>query len=155
MEYRRITPADLTEDVLDRMEELELRCGLEPYTRQMLLECVNAMDTMGVFLGNLLIGFSTVGWTKWYCGGSLYLVNVNVAPEFRGRGVGRKLICAHLHQYLPRFSGVMVSLDVAKSNQARALYERLGFAVMDTPSRNGPEDLVMAAQLEQILNGVS
>ncbi|WP_346836937.1 GNAT family N-acetyltransferase [Microbulbifer sp. SAOS-129_SWC] len=56
------------------------------------------------------------------------LYHLGVAPEYRGRGIGRQLVdqlLQRIHtQQLP-----VAALDVAESNpRARALYEQLGFS---------------------------
>lgn len=151
IKYRAITQACLTEAILDRMEELELRCGLEPYSRDMLRCCVETMENLGAFDGDQLVGFLTMGWTNAYCGGSLYLVNRNVEPEYRGRDLAKKLLYGKLRERNPFFPGKLVSLDVTRSNRVRSLYQKLGFRKIDTPSRNGPEVVVMAAGVNHVL----
>jgi len=61
--------------------------------------------------------------------GRLYLdghhvVDITLAPQFRGRGIGTSLLQSLLEDHEP------VSLTVACVNPARALYERLGFRVV-------------------------
>lgn len=151
MEFRRIPAAELTDLLLDRMTDLERRCGLEPYTREMLRDCVENLDTWGAFDGSLLAGFATISWTRAYCDGSLYIANLNVAPEYRGKGIAKLLLYAVTQELVCWFPGRMVSLDVMRSNRAKNLYEKIGFTIQDTPSRNGPEDVVMAVLLDDLV----
>jgi ribosomal protein S18 acetylase RimI-like enzyme len=62
---------------------------------------------------------------------TFYLAHLGVAPDLQGQGIGTQLI-GHLLQ-LGRAAGFTeAALDVAASNaQAQALYERLGFRVME------------------------
>jgi ribosomal protein S18 acetylase RimI-like enzyme len=53
------------------------------------------------------------------------IMDIAVAPEFRGRGVGTALIEELIEE--ARSSGRSVSIHVEMQNPARALYERLGF----------------------------
>jgi ribosomal protein S18 acetylase RimI-like enzyme len=57
------------------------------------------------------------------------LNNIRVAAEWQGRGIGSALI----HALLARAAdeGVPVELGVLRVNPARALYERLGFRVVE------------------------
>lgn len=133
------------------MTDLELRCGLEPYSAEALRECAEDMDIWGAFDCEVLSGFVTINWTRKYCGGSLYVVNLNVAPEYRGRRIAKGLLYAACRELTRWFPGKMVSLDVTRTNRAMELYKRIGFAVIETPGRNGPEDVVMAVRLERLL----
>jgi ribosomal protein S18 acetylase RimI-like enzyme len=61
---------------------------------------------------------------------SVYLVNIEFAPEFQGRGIGTRLICELLARAAAR--SVPVKLQVLKANpSAQALYARLGFRATD------------------------
>ena len=53
------------------------------------------------------------------------IMDIAVAPEFRGRGIGSALIEELIAE--ARSSGRSVSIHVEMQNPARALYERLGF----------------------------
>lgn len=60
--------------------------------------------------------------------GEMHLLNLTVAPEHQGRGLGRTLMEA-LHQHALRLQLDTVFLEVRASNQrARTLYTRLGYA---------------------------
>ena len=61
--------------------------------------------------------------------------NVAVAPDFRGRGIGRALVCAAI-EGARSLNAEAVFLEVRASNAAaRALYARCGFA--ETGRRSG------------------
>ncbi|APX34158.1 hypothetical protein BH708_17225 [Brachybacterium sp. P6-10-X1] len=65
------------------------------------------------------------------------LISIWVAPEHRGRGVGRALVSAAVDHHALRHPGARLLLAVVETNApARALYSRCGFGVI---GRN-PED---------------
>lgn len=55
----------------------------------------------------------------------VWLANIEIAPEFQGRGLGTAIIGDLLREAHGR--GVHVALQVNRANPARRLYERLGF----------------------------
>lgn len=57
----------------------------------------------------------------------LLLIDVAVLPEHRGQGVGTTLVRSLLEEAATR----PVDLSVVRTNPARRLYERLGFAVVE------------------------
>jgi ribosomal protein S18 acetylase RimI-like enzyme len=56
---------------------------------------------------------------------SITLVDITIAPELRGQGIGTRL----LNELLAEAAGkqIPVLLKVTEGNPARRLYERLGF----------------------------
>jgi ribosomal protein S18 acetylase RimI-like enzyme len=58
-------------------------------------------------------------------GNNLHLIDISLLTEYRGRGIGTKLLTDLLEE--ASRTGVIMSLYVAESNRARHLYERLGF----------------------------
>lgn len=79
------------------------------------------VDTDGVGIGELIIDDRSA---------STVIVNVALLPSHRGYGIGTML----LEQVLDRADGLgrTVELTVDRTNRARTLYERLGFAIVDT-----------------------
>jgi ribosomal protein S18 acetylase RimI-like enzyme len=71
---------------------------------------------------------------------SLFLANLGVAPEHRGKGIGSQVL-QHLLNTGSRSGATLVEFDVSFSNpDAQRLYERLGFTVTeDRPDRTGHE----------------
>src|SRR5205814_958739 len=52
-------------------------------------------------------------------------LTIAVLPEYRGNGVGKRLLAQLLELARPRYN--TVSLSVSRENPARRLYERAGF----------------------------
>lgn len=144
--YRKITPETISPAQFDQIVEIESHCGMEPYTPDMLADCIQTLDTFACFDGDTIVGFLTANPHSRYFGGSLYIVNLNVAPAYRGRGIATRLI----YQLTEEYRHIFVTLDVMKTNPAMKLYQRLGFHFSDLPSRNGDTDVVMYALLSQL-----
>ena len=60
-------------------------------------------------------------------GSELWLLDVALLPEWRGRGIGSRLVTNLVAEADAR--GVRLCLHVNRTNRARQLYERLGFVV--------------------------
>lgn len=148
----KLTPETLTPAQLAQLEALEQQCGLEPYTREMLLECIGNMDTYAAMEEERILGFVTIHPGTRYLDGGLYIVNLNVAPICRRQGLGRKLMLTACSFYMGSHGQGSVTLDVAKSNvPALSLYRALGFEITDLPSGNGDTDVVMMLSLKRLL----
>ncbi len=149
---RRLTGEELTLQELGRLYALELDCGLEPYTPEMLMTCVAQFYTYACFRDGQLIGFITVDPRGRYEPFSLYIMNLNVAREYRRQGVATALLGYAAAQFSGR---LRVTLDVTRDNPAMALYQGLGFQAADIPSGNGPGDVVMRVKLRDLLGRIS
>jgi len=78
---------------------------------------------VGAFAGGTLVGYLT----GYNLAGELEIVNVAVAPDFRGRGVGLALLRFALAEAC-RAGAARAVLEVRSGNvAARALYARCGF----------------------------
>lgn len=152
MDFEKLEISALTKAQLRRMEEMEKTCGLDPFSRRMLLESVAEMDTYAMLDGEVIAGFITLHPSTRYLGGGLYIVNLNVSHEYRRQGVATRLILAACSSYTQTHMEARVTLDVRKDNAAAlALYSKLGFAITDEPSGNGETDVVMAATMRKLL----
>ena len=105
--------------------ELNLRNSLTA-SRQ-ILRCYGPVSAVPVMLNGLRVeGVIQPPPKKTY-----YLAHLGVAEEVRGEGIGTQLI-EHLLKLGSAAGFQLAALDVAASNpQAQALYERLGFGVID------------------------
>lgn len=152
MDFVKLEISTLTKVQLRQMEEMEKSCGLEPFSRRMLLESVAEMDTYAMLDGETIAGFITLHPSTRYFDGGLYVVNLNVSQEYRRQGVATRLLLAACSSYAQMHKEVQVTLDVCKDNAAAlALYSKLGFIVTDEPSFNGETDVVMAVALRKLL----
>ena len=141
----------LTRSQFEQIVFIEENCGLEPYSREMLLECIEHLDTYACLDGDTVAGFITIQASPRRLGGGLYIVNLNVAKNYRRQGIGQKLITTACGVYRESHKGSFVILDVAKDNSAAwHLYKKLGFGLTDIPSRNGDTDVVMMMKLDRL-----
>lgn len=77
----------------------------------------------GYYLGNLLVGFAE--WRDF--GETFFLNNIYVSQNFRGKGIGKKLI-SHGINLSKKMNKKFISLDVFSNNkQAYFWYSSLGF----------------------------
>jgi len=68
----------------------------------------------------------SIGLLKSYCDESGWnIVQVQISPEYQGKGIGAKLVRNILKQ--AEDEGNQITLSVLKGNPAKDLYERLGF----------------------------
>jgi GNAT superfamily N-acetyltransferase len=75
-----------------------------------------------------------VGWLQSRMEhGSLFLVQLFVESGFQGRGIGTEVLKRLMSEASE--AGVPMTLGVVKSNPARRLYERLGFAITHEDDR--------------------
>ena len=152
MDFVKLEISTLTKGQLRRMEEMEKTCGLEPFSRRMLLASVADMDTFAMLDGEIITGFITLHLSNRYFDGGLYVVNLNVSPEYRRQGIATRLILASCGCYAQIYGDKLVTLDVSKDNAAAvALYTKLGFVNTEEPSENGDTDVVMAASMAKLL----
>lgn len=77
-----------------------------------------------------------------------HLLNISIAKEFQGRGLGRKLL-EHIIAKARQHGGQMMFLEVRPSNKpAIRLYEDMGFNEFSVrkgyyPAANGREDAIL------------
>ena len=151
MDIQKLNIHTLTAHQFEQMVEIEQNCGLEPYTRDMLLDCIENLDTYVCMDESTVAGFITILPYRRKLGGGLYIVNLNVANDYRRRGLAQKLILTACGAYLRSLRSCYVALDVAKTNTpAIRLYDKLGFALTDIPSQNGSSDVVMITKLDKL-----
>ena len=151
MDIRKLNTYQLTKDQFNQMLSIEQNCGLEPYTPEMLLDCIENLDTYACMDGNAVAGFITIHPASRKLSDGLYIANLNVAKAYRRQGIAQRLMVAACSCYADSHKGQFVTLDVSKDNTAaRKLYEKLGFSITDIPSRNGDTDVVMVAELGQL-----
>lgn len=143
----RIAPFQLAE--MEAVLAVERACYPNPWSRDLFLrEYDNPRSNVDLlWAGGELAGY-LVGW---YLHGELQIMNVATAPEFRRRGVGRRL----LQHALERARGKGLErtlLEVRMGNAgAVALYESLGFrrdAVRRRYYADGEDAVLMSREEE-------
>lgn len=113
LELRRVT-----------MSEHQLASGVVPSEQERLrrvlarFECAEVVLDSGKPVGLLKVARDGTGWE---------LVQIQLSPAVQRAGVGSQLIRGVIAE--ARAAGASLRLSVLKANPARALYERLGFAV--------------------------
>lgn len=151
MEIRKLSMENLTREQFEQIMDIEQHCGFVPYSPQVLMDCIVNEDTYACLDGETVAGFITIEPHSQKLGGELYIVNLNVARAYYRRGIGQRLLLTACCAYVNSRPGSSVFLDVAKDNvPAMNLYRKLGFTVTDIPSRNGEDDVVMVAALDQL-----
>ncbi|MBQ8554956.1 MAG: GNAT family N-acetyltransferase [Clostridia bacterium] len=153
MDIIRLTLDTLTDSIFEQMVDIEANCGIFSYPPDVLRECIRIGDTYACMDDETVAGFITVDPAATdYFDTSLHIVNVNVATAYRRQGLAQMMIRTVCGYYANSHAGLMVTLDVEKTNvPARSLYEKLGFVASDMSSENGPTDLVMVVALEQLI----
>ncbi len=102
------------------------QAGFGPHPAYRALLAVQANRPVGALLCSAL--FSTTRG-----GGGLYVSDLWVAPDCRGRGLGRALLARAVAQAQATSGAHFVKLAVYDDNpQARRAYQRLGFAAQPT-----------------------
>ena len=108
-----------------RLAELEKICFSEPWSENALREEINnpAAFFVSAVEGDAVLGYGGMHTVL----GESYIDNIAVFPEYRGRGVGRR-ITQTLIEKAKENSGVFITLEVRASNApAISLYRSLGF----------------------------
>lgn len=135
---------------LDAVMAIEQRAYPFPWTRGIFRDCLKAGYPAWVLVEHsLVIGYGLIS----VAADEAHILNVCVAPERQGRGLGRNLLRALVKQARDLHAG-RVFLEVRPSNLgAIQLYHREGFNEIGRrpryyPARDGREDaLVMAMEL--------
>ena len=144
---RRMTPRDL-----DRVIDIEQRAYPHPWTRGIFSDCLRVgYDCWCLQEGRDVVGYCVLS----HAAGETHLLNLCVAPEAQGRGLGATLL-GHALRRSARQGSMEIFLEVRPSNRAAiALYRQYGFRpVGERPdyyaAGEGRENaLIMARALQQ------
>ena len=132
---------------VDAVAGVEKRAYVVPWTPGIFRDCLRAGHQCWILeSGANLIGFGVLSTAA----GEAHLLNLCIAPEYQGRGHGRRLLRRMLD--LARWhKAAQVFLEVRPSNpQAIALYLSEGFNEIGTrpnyyPAAKGREDAIVLA----------
>jgi ribosomal-protein-alanine N-acetyltransferase len=116
----------MEEQDLEAVLALERTCFADPWVREAFLAEIG--DAPPVRWPLVAMGVELAGYVvAWFIEDEAHLANLAVAPEFRRRGLGRRLVRAVLEEAARRGTR-WIRLEVRESNAAaRALYQALGF----------------------------
>jgi ribosomal protein S18 acetylase RimI-like enzyme len=127
LSFRPVTDADV--DALMRLRKATMlehlrRAGAASDEAALLARVAYRQeDGQLVYLGDQMVGLF-----KCYRNGSeWHLVQVQIAPQWQGKGLGERLIRGLLQRAAQENCSVV--LDVLVGNPAKRLYDRLGFVV--------------------------
>jgi ribosomal-protein-alanine N-acetyltransferase len=130
---------------LEDVYQLETRCHSHPWTMKLFLSNFGHRYFSHVLLSdNNVIGYFVASSVA----GEVTLMNIAIAPEFQGQGMGR-LLLQFLKDYAKKNDQQEIWLEVRASNEnALAAYSKLDFVEVDLrknyyPSDNGREDAVI------------
>lgn len=115
----------LSKDLIDEILVIESSTHSAPWSRK---SFENELEhKYGVFLIALVEG-KVIGYGgTWVLVDEAHVTNVVVSPEFRGQGIGRKLMNEMLLKAREK-GAVCATLELRKSNEvALKLYESMGF----------------------------
>jgi len=130
---------------LDDVYQLEVRCHSHPWTKKLFLSNFGHRYFSHVLLAdNNVIGYFVASSVA----GEVTLMNIAIAPEHQGQGMGR-LLLQFLKDFAKKNDQQEIWLEVRASNEnALAAYKKLDFVEVDLrknyyPSDNGREDAVI------------
>lgn len=84
--------------------------------------CLMIGEYSGVSVG--MVRFNREEGCEWE-------VSINVAPEMRGKGVGKKLLIAAMSHFAAKHSGASLSAEIRPLNKAsQHLFESVGFSLV-------------------------
>ena len=121
----------MAERDLDRVFEIEQRAYPHPWTRGIFSDCLRVgYDCWCLQVGREVVAYCVLS----HAAGETHLLNLCVAPEWQGRGLGATLV-GHVLRRSAQKGSEEIFLEVRPSNRsARGLYRRFGFrAVGERP----------------------
>ena len=115
----------MQEKHIPALAQLERLCFSQPWTESGLRSELH--NKLAVFCVAEQNG-QVLGYAGMQCVmGECYINNIAVFPQFRGMGIGTRLVQMLMEQAIQR-DGVFISLEVRVSNQqAISIYRKLGF----------------------------
>ncbi len=132
MVLRSMRPEE-AEDVAAMVRAIAEHVGVgfvPKFNGEMLVEAADLIDTVVAEEGGLLLGacLGLMTYSTWRGCRGLYVVDLFVRPEARGRNAGRDLLRFQARRFATR-GARFIKLEVDASNAgAAAFYARLGFA---------------------------
>jgi len=112
---------------LDAIYRLECMCFPMPWTRDSFRRELRRRDDVAVYLA-ARVDDEVVGYAgMWVAGGEAHIATIGVHPQYRGRGIGQRIMLRLFQEAIARGSE-RAFLEFRPSNTAaRNLYAKLGF----------------------------
>ncbi len=127
------------------LENIDKICMSVPWTKGMFLNELENEKTcyIGAFVDGELVGYGGM----WLVCGEAQITNIAVLPEYRGRGIGNKIV----EQLIANAKACeVISLEVREGNlNAIRLYEKNGFTkdgVRKNYYKNPTEDAILMSK---------
>ena len=117
----------LAEDLPEVME-IERRSFPQPWTPGLFLHELKVPFSRTTLLRACNGTRATLGYIcRWLVGDEVHVLNIAVHPEYRGQGLGRRLVESVIAE-ADQAGARLVTLEVRRENaEARGLYRKLGF----------------------------
>ena len=130
---------------LDPLYQIELAAQSHPMSNKVMLSCLGKRYfNSAIYLNGELAGF----YIGEFVLDESSLIEICIAPEFQGKGLGRKLLQHYVEQAQDK-GAMSCWLEVRQSNTAaRQLYQALDFNEVDCrvnyyPTATGHEDAII------------
>ncbi len=142
------------EEHVAQMYEIELKVFPTPWSYDSLYQ-----DVCGHEIAYYIVGLSNgkvISYAGfWFVLDEAHITNVAVRPEYRRKGIGKKMMELLLEEAKSR-GVVSISLEVRVSNKAaRELYKGLGFTVAGLRKKyyadNNEDALLMNKMMEELI----
>ena len=138
----------MREEDLDTVHTNESLAYSHPWTQGIFRDCLHSGYSCWVVeAGGMIIGHGVLSVAV----GETHVLNICIAPEWQGRGFGRRFL-EHLLVIAREHGALMAFLEVRPSNAAAIkLYESMGFSEVGRrrdyyPAHGGREDAIVMAQ---------
>lgn len=131
----KIIVREMTIDDVDRVAEIENVTFSQPWSKKSFYTEINENNIAKYFVAvkeNKIVGYGGF----WHIINELHITNIAVDIDYRGLGIGQKLVCKVL-DFANDYELVdSVSLEVRRSNfAAQNLYRKYGFSVIGVRER--------------------
>jgi ribosomal-protein-alanine N-acetyltransferase len=149
MMENRVIFVRATEEHVARMHEIEMEVFPTPWSYESLEQ-----DVCGHEIAYYIVGLNNdqvVSYAGfWFVLDEAHITNVAVRPEYRRKGIGRKMM-EILLDVAKEMGIVNISLEVRVSNKAaRELYKSMGFSVAGLRKKyyaNNDEDALLMSKI--------
>lgn len=144
----------LSASASEQVARIESVCNRPPWPQELFESEFNHSYsyTHGARVGGELVGFLVCHFVL----DEVHILNFGIAPKFRRKGIGRMLIRSVLMEFHER-SARWATLEVRVSNQeAKGLYNQLGFQQIGTRAGyytdDGEDALVLQLNLDSLVS---